>query len=360
MLPALTLVALLSSSPAEPAPAPTAKPAPVKLKVGGMIQPELNLFPADDDGSTRQGFQFRRLRTNFSASWGVFSFKLVPEFAGSRIRGQDVFLDIALHKDDCGSLVLRVGKDKPPISIDLLQSSTNIPLLERGPTGQLVADRDIGVQLLLKRDIFEATVMLGNGTPDVSNVDSPTADFEVFASAGLTLGPIQLGAAGSYGKAEDEEAIPGYRSSGRTTLFEEEDAGRDEDTRWRVGGSLRATFGPMLIWLEAIQSEHLVSIGAWQAGASLLIGSDNAWNKYDKPGDVELAVRAGQLGTNLFGGGDDARGFTSAAFAASWTIDEHIKLMAGYDLTMWSGALAERADEHMVGLRLQMVMLESL
>ncbi|HRE90853.1 MAG TPA: porin [Myxococcota bacterium] len=359
MLPALTLVALLSSAPADPPASPG--PTPVKLKIGGTLQPELNLFPSAGDDSRRQGFQFRRLRTNLSASWGVFSFKLVPEFAGSRVRGQDVFLDVALQKDDCGSLVLRVGKDKPPISIDLLQSSTNIPLLERGPTAQLVADRDIGVQLLLKRGILEATVMLANGTPDVSNADAPTGDFEVFASAGVTLGPIQLSAAGSYGMAEGEELIPGYRSSGRTTLFEEEDPGRLADTRWRVGGALRATAGPMLLWVEAVQSEHLVSIGAWQAGASLLIGkADNAWNKYDEPGDVELAVRAGQLGTFLFGGGESPRGYTSAAFAASWTIDEHIKLMAGYDLTLWSGALSGREDEHMVGLRLQMVVLESL
>lgn len=357
MLSALTLISLLSSAPAEPPPAKT--PAPVKLKIGGMLQPELNLFPSDGDSRDRHGFQFRRLRTNLSASWGVFSLKLVPELAGSRVRGQDVFLDVTLHKDDCGSLVLRVGKDKPPISIDLLQSSTNIPLLERGPTGQLVADRDIGVLLLLKRGLFEATVMLANGTPDISNVDSPTGDFEVFASAGLTLGKIQLTASGSYGEA-DEDTLPGYRSSGRTTLFDDEDEGWSRDTRWRVGGSLRATFGPMLLWLEAIHSEHLVSVGAWQAGASVLLGSDNAWNKYDKPGDVELAVRAGQLGTFLFGGGSDARGYTSAAFALSWTVDEHIKLMAGYDLTMWSGVLASRADEHMVGLRLQMVLLEAL
>lgn len=357
MLPALTLITLLSSAPGEPPAA--AAPPPVKLKIGGMLQPELNLFPSDGDSTTRHGFQFRRMRTNFSASWGVFSFKLVPELAGSRVRGQDVFVDVMLHKDDCGSLVLRVGKDKPPISIDLLQSSTNIPLLERGPTAQLAADRDIGVQLLFKRDIFEATVMLGNGTPDISNSDAPTGDFEVFASAGLTLGKVQLTASGSYGQA-DEDSLPGYRSSGRTTLFDDEDEGWAVDTRWRVGGSLRATFGPLLVWLEAIQSEHLVSVGAWQAGASVLIGSDNAWNKYDKPGDLELAVRAGQIGTFLFGGGSDSRGYTSAAFALSWTLDEHLKLMAGYDLTMWTGVLAARDDEHMVGLRLQMVMLESL
>lgn len=356
MLHALPLVALLLSTP-NPEPTAARPPAPV-VKVGGMMQPELNAFPGNGDGS--HGFQFRRLRTILNASWGAFSLKLVPEFAGSRVRGQDVSLDIALHKDACGSLVLRVGKDKPPISIDLHQSSTNVPLLERGPTAQLVADRDIGLHLLFKRDIFEASVMVANGTPDVSNVDAPTGDFEAFANLGVTLGPIQLSASGSYGVAKDEETLPSYRSNGRTTLFEEDDPGRATDTRWRVGGSLRATFGPMLFWLEAIQSEHLVSVGAWQAGASLLFGSDNAWNKYDKPGEVELAARAGQLGTFLFGGGEDPRGYTSAAFAASWTVDEHVKLMAGYDLTMWNGALADRPDEHMVGLRLQMLLVEAL
>jgi hypothetical protein len=343
-----------------------AAPAPDQptIKVGGMVQPELTFFPADDDEAYTAGFQFRRMRPMLTASWGIATLRLVPELAGSRVRGQDVFLDLTLQKDACGSLVLRVGKDKPPISMDLLQSSTTLAFLERSPTAQLSPDRDIGVALHFKRGIFESSLMVANGTADVSNVDAPTGDFEVSARLGVSAGPVFFGVSGSYGEADEGATLPSYRSNGRRALFESgEVVDPSSDVRWRLGGHLRVELGPALIFAEAIHSEHRVALGAWQAGVSVLAGTSdkNKWNQLDKGGDLELAARVGQLATDLFAGRDDDErlGYTSASLAVSYNLDGRLKVIAGYEIALWDALLDDRAHEQVVGLRLQGLLLET-
>lgn len=329
------------------------------FKIGGLLQPEVSVSPGDSDKAFTDGFQFRRLRPMLQATWGRFSFKLVTEFAGSRVRGQDVMLDVTLAKSECGSLVLRVGKDKPPISSDLLVSSTTMSFPERGPTAQLTADRDIGVSLLGRYGVVEGQVAVMNGTADVSNVDqNPDEFFEVFGRVGVTAGPLFVAASGSVGEADEGKTLPSYRSGGRRALFASgEVMSPRPERRWRLMGHTHLELGPVMAWFEMGQSHHRVTVGAWQAGVSVIVNGDgtNPWNRLDNPGDIELAARVGSLRTDMFGSREDDEqlGYLSGAFAATWHIDKVMKLMAGYELTNWDGAISSRPDEHVVTLRLQ-------
>ncbi len=361
---ALVAISLLAADPAGPA--DTAQDRLV-IKVGGLIQPELIMDVGDADDVFTDGFRFRRLRPMIVASWGMATLRIVPEFAGSRVRGQDVFVDLALWKNECGSLTMRVGKDKPPLSMDLGQSSTTMSFLERGPTSQLSPDRDIGVSVNFKWQAFETQVMVGNGAPDLSSNDSALSeDFEVYARVGVTAGPVYVAAAGSYGTESETGAPPEYRSSGRRPLVDDGEPNPDAESqvRKRLGGMGRVELGPVHAWVEAFLTDGRVAMGAWQGGVSVIVNGDgtNPWNRLNKPGEVEVAARVGHMAVSPFDDEleDDAKPkLYSAGISTTWSIDKYVKLIAGYELTMWDGHATPRADEHFVGLRLQALVLET-
>jgi len=356
---ALVALALLA---ADPAPAADR----LVIKVGGLIQPELIMDLGDGDDVFTDGFRFRRLRPMFLAKWGMATLRIVPELAGSRVRGQDVYLELALWKSDCGGLTLRIGKDKPPLSMDLAQSSTTMSFLERGTTSQLSPDRDIGVSLIFKWQALETQVMVGNGAPDLSSNDSALSeDFEVYARVGVTAGPVFLAAAGSYGSESETVAPPEYRSSGRRPLVDDAEANPDAESevRKRLGGMGRVELGPVRVWVEAFLTAGRVAMGAWQGGVSVIVNDDgeNPWNQLNKPGEVEVAARVGHMSVRPFDvEADGAKPkLYSAGLSTTWSIDKYLKLIAGYEFTTWDGHLTPRADEHFVGLRLQALVLET-
>jgi hypothetical protein len=74
----------------------------VVLRLGGLLQPELILALADDDSAVADELRFRRLGTMVGGSWGNVSFRIVPEFPGGRVRGQDVHVEIPLQSPEPG------------------------------------------------------------------------------------------------------------------------------------------------------------------------------------------------------------------------------------------------------------------
>lgn len=343
-----------------------APPERPTLRLGGLIQPELIVALSDADAAVTDEFRFRRLRTMVGASWGQVSFRIVPEFAGGRVRGQDVYMDIVLWKDASDSLTLRVGKDKPPLSVDLWQSSTAMSFLERGPSSQLVPDRDTGAMLTLKWQWLEAQVMVANGGPDLTSNDTVVGeDFEVYVRLGVRAGPAVVAVTGSYGDAA-ETAIPNYRSVGRRPALESTTPleSPSDEARRRLGASARVEAGPVHGWVEALVSDHIVSVGAWQAGLSVIVTEtdQNPFNRLNPAGDVEIAARVGQFTTEpLERAGEDGRqGYWNAGLSATWSIDSRLKLVAGYEYTTWSGHATPRSDEHLLGVRLQAYAYESL
>jgi hypothetical protein len=291
----------------------------------------------------------------------------------------DASVEARLWRKDQDSLSLRVGKDKPPISMDLLSSGANLSLLERGPTAQLSPTRDIGVALFGTFGPLEAHAMLSNGAADGTTTDPNSDDaFELSARLGVHLGPSFVGLSGSVGEAHGA-TVSTYRTPGRRVLRAlptGDSPALGDGLRWRAGAHARLATGPLLVWGEALMSRHEVarddasidlgSAGAWEAGLSWLVGGDNAWDQAHKPGSLELALRIGGLDENPFDtrevlgegdlGVDPGRGFLTGAFAMSWQVDSHISAVLGYEVTDADGMNLE----HLVGLRLQGHILEKL
>lgn len=373
----LVLPLTLASGAALAEPAPD-KPKP-ELRLGGFLQPELVFFPADEAEAYRDEFRMRRLRLLLRAKWGDFAFRLVPELSNGQLRIMDANIDLTLYKEGEDSLVLRVGKDKTPISMDLLSSSSTLSLIERGPTAALAPTRDFGLGLLGRFGPVEAQVMLADGAADGGNVDANIGDdFEVSGRVGVHLGPAFVGVSGSWGEARGA-TVATYRTPGRATLRSlpsGDDAPAGAGERWRAGAHARLETGPVVVWAEGLLSKHDVQIGgddvdlgsagAYELGVSVLAtGGDNAWDSMKAPGTIELAARFGALDENPFDatpvldeGGvlSEGVGYLTGAFAVTWHIDAILKLAAGYEVT----AIEDRDTEHFIGLRLQAYLLEKL
>lgn len=189
-----------------------------KVTLGAFLQPQLLFYPGDKGDYSHDGFSFRRARPVFQAEWGKWSFKFVPDFADGKLRLQDVFLDLTLAESACGELTLRVGKDKPPIAQDLLQSSSTLLFLERSAVAQLSPDRDIGIALLGAYGILNGHLMLGNGSADLESMEKGLSDsVELYARLGVDLNTVAFGISSSIGWPSTTDG-PQYRTIGRRDL----------------------------------------------------------------------------------------------------------------------------------------------
>jgi hypothetical protein len=371
---ALHVLTLTLSTPAEPA-----RPK-VDLRVGGLVQSDFLYFPDDEDDAYRDEFRIRRLRPLIRGGVGAFSFRLTPDIANGNLRVMDAYVDARLHRSDESELILRFGKDKPPVSMDLLSSSTTLSLLERGLTAQLSPTRDLGVALLGHHGVLEGHLMLANGAPDGSTTDPNSGDdLEVSARIGLHFDRALVGVSGSVGEARGA-TVATYRTPGRRTLRAlptGDDVAVGDGLRWRAGAHGYLGLGPVLVWTEALISRHEVtragteldlgSAAAWNLGLSWLSHSrDNVWDAMRPADTLELAARFGLLDEGAFedtpslGDGeltiDAPKRLFTGAFAATWHIDSHFKAVVGYEVTKVDGFNLE----HMLGLRLQANILEPL
>ncbi len=361
---------------------PEADTPPVKteLRVGMLLQPEFLWFPDDESDTYRDEFRFRRLRPLMRGSLGAFSFRLTPDIAAGQLRVFDASMDVRLWRSDTTEITLRFGKDKPPLSLELLSSGSTLSLLERGLTAQLSPTRDLGVALLGHHGILEGHLLVANGASDGSTTDPNSNDgLEVSARLGLRFQQAFVGISGSLGEARGA-TVATYRTPGRRTLRAlptGDDLAVGDGHRWRAGAHGTLVIGPVLLWTEALLSRHEVSragtefdlgsAAAWNLGVSWLSHCrDNAWDSPRPAHTLELAARIGLLDeraldeASSLGDGDLAidapKRMATGAFAATWHIDSHFKVVVGYEVTQADGFNLE----HLFGLRLQANILESL
>ena len=115
-----------------------------KLKVGAYVQTDGRFFFDDEDNKAKSEFVVRRARLDLQGTvFRYFDFRLLPDFGGSSVQLYDAYLDLNYFSQ----AKLRVGKYKPPIGLERLQSATSLMFVERGLPTNLVPTRDIGLQL---------------------------------------------------------------------------------------------------------------------------------------------------------------------------------------------------------------------
>ena len=221
---------------------------------------------------------------------------------------------------------LRVGKFKPPVGLERLQSDDDTTFVERGLPTLLVPQRDIGYQLSgdVVKDRVNYSVGVFNGVPDGTLSDTAVSDHRDYA-ARIFLTPFQpdeknvlqglgFGIGASSGNV-DGEALPTFKTFGQNAFFTFASGVTEAGHRTRLqpqmyyylgGFGLLADYG---INEEGLQKGNFrtdVSFRAWNVELSYILtgekksfGSPAPRKSFDPQhngwGAWELAIREGRF-----------------------------------------------------------------
>ncbi len=355
-----------------------------EVRVRGLVQAD-GLFFIDDERDQSDRFEIRRARVALQGKIGkVFGFRVEPQWTPGNVVLLDAYVDVRVFD----ALIVRAGKQKTPLGLEMLQPVTALILPERGLSTALVPLRDIGVQVLgeVAGGVFSFAAGVGSGAadqvlPDGNVDDAFDAYGRVFvqpfrASESPALRDLGVGVAGSWGRETGGEADGGlgrYRTGARDTFARFADDVVADGDRWRLNPQLWWYFGAFGLIGEYVYSEQEVRRGAdaravghhaWTAGASYVMTRERASYRGVTPahtgGAFEVAARFGEL--HLDDGAIEAGLFRAGApdvvraWGASLNYWAHaaVRAQLAFEQTRFErpGA-ASRSPENALYLRLQ-------
>jgi len=207
------------------------------LRLGALIQADGRYFADSTTSSASNTWLLRRVRPILQGTLDdIYDFKLMPDFGGGKTIVQDALISARFKP----WLTLTVGKFKPPVGLERLQSAADNRFIERAMPTDLVPNRDIGVQIGgdLAGGRVNYSVGLFNGVADGTSSDNNlTPDFgsdgkgdvaaRVFLrpfllSANPALSGLGFGVAGTYVRATgspDNTLLASYKASSQQTFF---------------------------------------------------------------------------------------------------------------------------------------------
>jgi len=321
----------------------------------------------------------------------------MPDFGN----GQVVLYDAYVEAKPTAALNLRVGKFKPPIGLERLQSATDVRFVERGLPTSLVPNRDVGVQLFGDLVGSRVQYQLGafDGAPDAAIADGDASTgkdvvgrvfFRPFAT--ISAAPdVGLGVAASSGTERGTltaTALPSYKTTGQLPLFRYRADGTAANTviaegrRTRVSPQGYLYAGPVGVLAEYVRSTQHVrratTVGAlttqaWQvSGGWVLTGEHESYTGItpDHPldggstsgfGALELVARYGVLTTDpdafptFADPATQPRRARAAGVGLNWRLTRGIVFETNYERTRLDGptVATARSTEHAVLTRLQ-------
>lgn len=240
----------------------------------------------------------RRLRTTFEATfWGKYDFRITPDFANGNVVLLDGYLDARLDP----AFKIRVGKFKSFVSLERLQSGSDIKLIERSyVSNALLPNRDLGIAI--HGDVLHNTVNyafgLMNGVTDAGNIStgpqfSGRKEFtgRIFAvpfvnNKESALRGLGVGVAATYTSVSGERnlnftdtspadatrnGLPSYLTDGQNTFFRYSGATVSDGARIRVSPQAYYFVGPLGIiseYARVIQDVSLSTGGSPAEGGA--------------------------------------------------------------------------------------------
>lgn len=368
-----------------------------ELSLKGYAQLDHREFLDDNNESNRGEFLVRRARPTLEVKAGDASLRIMPDFAGSTTRVFDAYVDYKLFNE----LQFRVGKFKPPVGLERLQSATDTFFIERGHPTNLVPTRDIGAQVYgnLFDERLEYQLGIFNGTPDLGNTDSDVDDKKDIVARVFTtplrnsdivaLQGLGFGISGSTGEREGSTTntlLGDYRTPGQQAFFRYRTGGTAtfaDGSHWRVSPQAYWYYTNFGLLAEYVQSNQEVTRSgsteelehsAWQiAGSYVITGEDVNFRGGIKPnedfdiesggwGAFEAVARVGEtdIDDDAFPVFADPSASASKAqsFGAgvNWYLNENVKLQLNYDHTTFDGGASgdqDRPDEEALISRVQ-------
>ncbi len=207
------------------------------IRLRGTLHADNRVFSGDSVSETADTFILRRVRPTIEGTFGgIYDFKFMPDFAG----GRSIIVDGYVAARFSPATVVTVGKFKPPVGLERLQSSADIRFIERALPTALVPNRDLGIQLSgdFAGGAFAYQVGYFNGVTDGQSSDNlATPDVEVDTagdyaarvffqpfvnSDNFNLRGLGFGVGATYvevaGSAANT-ALSAYRSPGQQSVF---------------------------------------------------------------------------------------------------------------------------------------------
>lgn len=363
-----------------------AEPYDAEIRLSGLVQAD-GLFLPSDERDTNNRFEIRRSRVAIRGTIGErFGFRVEPQFFPGRVLMLDAYVDAELLGPE---LVLRAGRMKTPLGIEMLQPIHSLILPERGFTTELVPLRDLGAQLQgdLGDGVFEYRAGVFNGEPGGANDDRGNTDDNVDLYGRVFVQPLHhtsiaplrklgLGIAGSWGLERGSAQRPGlsrYQTVARSAVASYVDGVRADGVRWRINPQGWWYWGPLGVIGETVHETQRIGDGngtelvqqfAWLAGVSVILTGENAafggviprreWGAIELSGRItELHIDEAAVDRGFLPDGAATGGRELGASLSYWP-NQVIRMMLAYDRTSFdqprSGA---QPTEHAIFWRMQ-------
>jgi len=354
------------------------------LRLGADLQLDHRTFPAVSPVPVADQTLIRRARPTISGTvYQYIDFFVRPDFG----LGQVVVYDLYAQLNYFSRFNLRVGKFKPPVGLERLQSDDDTNFIERGLPTLLVPSRDFGYQLsgdiVTKRVSYAVGVF--NGVPDNSLSDASVSDHSghnrdyagrIFLTPFLpeTKNPLSglgVGMAVTRGNV-DGLPLPAYKTLGQNTLFTFASGVTSAGHRTRLAPQGYYYRGPFGILSEYTLAEEgferggvrrNIALRSWQVAASYVLTGEKKgfgtlvprrafdpqshfWGNHGW-GAIELAARVGDFSVEqaIFKYGF-ANAETSPRRAhewvggVSWYLNRMFRISADYGNTNFGGGAA--------------------
>ena len=363
-----------------------------EYRLRGIIQTDYREFGGDAFPTAVDGFVARRIRPTFEGTvFGKYGFRFTPEFANAATDNTPTIIDAYLDIREKPELQVRIGKHKPFVGLERLQSASDIKFIERSfVSNNILPNRDFGISVfgdvLDKRlnyavGVFNGVVDGGNintrsdvnnqktftarvfATPFINNTDSSLRGF----GFGLATTKGNVSSLPSYVAPGQANTFFAYKSTTATTTNGEQD-------RW----SPQAYYynGPLGLIYEYAWVNQPVKNGnstttakntAWQLAGSWLLTGEDASFRGVKPysrfqsgpeggwGAFELVARyqenqIDEAIPNAFVPTSYALKASGLAVGLNWYLNESSKFAVNYERTrLTGGTLDGKSENFLVG-----------
>ena len=370
-----------------------------EYRLRGLVHLDYRDFSGDAFPSAVDGFIARRIRPTFEGTvFGKYGFRFTPEFGENKSAVVDAYLDARLDP----AYQVRLGKFKPFVGLERLQSGADIKFIERSyVSNNILPNRDLGISLhgdVLGKKLNYAVGVFNGVTDGGENTTAQDVNSDKefaarvfttpFADSDGALRGLGFGIAGTHGKSVQSPSssavtgLPGYKTPGQANNFftyANNVAANGTRSRW----SPQAYYynGPFGLIAEYAQVSQDLLLGAstrtsvensaWQIAGSWLLTGEDASFRGVKPysrfvsgadggwGAFELVARyqENEIDRSLpvaFRGSSYAFKAKSAAIGLNWYLNEASRLAVNFERTKLDGGTLDGKTENFLVARYQL------
>jgi phosphate-selective porin OprO/OprP len=395
---------------ARPGLALTSPDSELQLRFRALLQIDYRDYFDQPTGSAVDTWLVRRARPILEGTaYEKFGFRIMADFGNTQNNGSvtastpqiyDAYMDANLYPE----FKIRIGKFKPPVGLERLQSPADLTFVERAFPTDLVPNRDIGLQV--SGDVLSRTVNYAVGVFDgaVDNTSIQTGDANNGKDLALRIftqpwrntnlyGLRGLGVGLAYtrglqsGVAVTNPQLPTYVTPGQQNFFAYSAGAFANGERVTWAPQLYYSVGPFGVLGEYTNTAQIVtrstntqnvSNSAWQVALTWVLTGEDATFRGVIPsrnfnieqgtwGAAQLVARISKLSVDsdaylgstavrLADPSSQAAKATDYGIGIGWDLNRQIRIMLDYDQTKFEGGApngADRPDEKVLITRFQ-------